>query len=125
LVYDVTDITALNGIRKWHDEAIKLVSKDAVPFIIIGNKNDMQKDKKISTQEGLEFAHSIGINLFFETSAKTGSGIENLFSKITAELIRRDVCVPKEKKPSTVELPKDNRECAGVAGCPKQYCTIL
>jgi len=123
LVYDVTDVTALNGIRKWHDEAIKLVSKDSVPFIIIGNKNDMQKDKKISTQEGLEFARSIDINLFFETSAKTGSGIENMFSKITAELIRRDVCIPKEKP--TVELPKDNRECSAIVGCPKQYCTIL
>jgi len=65
LVYDVTDTAALAGIRKWHDEAMKLVSKDSVQFIIIGNKNDMQKDKKISTREGLEFARSLDVNLFF------------------------------------------------------------
>jgi len=124
LVYDVTDTTALAGIKKWHDEAIKLISKANVQFIIIGNKNDMQKDKKISTQQGLEFARSLDINLFFETSAKTGSGIENTFSKITAELIRRDITAPKEK-PSTIELPKDTRVCTGI-GCPKQFnCTIL
>jgi len=125
LVYDVTDTAALAGIRKWHDEAMKLVSKDSVQFIIIGNKNDMQKDKKISTREGLEFARSLDVNLFFETSAKTGSGIENTFSKITAELIKRDIAIPKEKPSSSeAELPKDNRECSLIS-CPKPYCAIM
>jgi len=83
LVYDVTDTTALAGIKKkWHDEAIKLISKDNVQFIIIGNKNDMQKDKKISTQQGLEFARSLDINLFFlKRVPKQAQGLKIHFLK--------------------------------------------
>ena len=51
---------------------------------IVGNKNDLLQ-RQVSVQEGEEFAKKNNY-LFFETSAKNGTNIENIFFK-TAELI--------------------------------------
>jgi hypothetical protein len=45
--------------------------------VLVGNKIDIE-DRKISYDEGVQLANDLGIK-FFETSAKTGQKIEDLF----------------------------------------------
>jgi GTPase SAR1 family protein len=54
-------------------------------LFVIGNKTDYERE--IETDEGIALAESIGAACgYFETSAKTGSGIEELVDGIFQEL---------------------------------------
>lgn len=56
---------------------IKIHASDHVLKVLVGNKIDIE-DRKISYDEGVQLANDLGIK-FFETSAKTGQKIEDLF----------------------------------------------
>lgn len=47
-------------------------------IMLIGNKNDMDSRRKVSTEEGQSFAAENGL-FFMETSAKTASNVERAF----------------------------------------------
>lgn len=48
-------------------------------IVLIGNKNDLQDQRKVSFEEGESFAKENDL-IFFETSAKTSAGVEETFT---------------------------------------------
>jgi Ras-related protein Rab-5C len=84
VVYDITKAASLTKAQSW----IKELQRQASPGIIIalaGNKADLADDeengRQVSFEEGKEYAKETGA-LFFETSAKTGAGVQELFTEI-------------------------------------------
>ena len=78
LIYDVTNINTYENIKKWLNE-IKEEISDKVSIILIGNKIDNENQRKITKEQGEKLANEVNIP-FFETSAKTGEGInESVF----------------------------------------------
>ena len=51
-------------------------------IILIGNKVDLENDREVSYEEGLQFAKKYNLN-FFETSAKTALNVEKAFLATT------------------------------------------
>lgn len=49
--------------------------------MLVGNKSDWEQNRKISKQKGLEYAEKNKI-AFYEVSAKDGTNVELIFSKI-------------------------------------------
>ena len=58
-------------------------------MIFIGNKIDLENDRKITEEEGKKLAEDYEVNLFMETSAKTGFNAQELFVK-AAELLNKE-----------------------------------
>jgi Ras-related protein Rab-5C len=86
VVYDITKSASLTKAQSW----IKELQRQASPGIIIalaGNKADLADEedggRQVSFEEGKEYAQETGA-LFFETSAKTGAGVQELFTEIGA-----------------------------------------
>jgi Ras-related protein Rab-5C len=84
VVYDITKSASLTKAQSW----IKELQRQASPGIIIalaGNKADLADDeengRQVTFEEGKEYATETGA-LFFETSAKTGTGVQELFTEI-------------------------------------------
>jgi Ras-related protein Rab-5C len=84
VVYDITKSASLTKAQSW----IKELQRQASPGIVIalaGNKADLADDeengRQVSYEEGKEYAAETGA-LFFETSAKTGAGVQELFTEI-------------------------------------------
>jgi Ras-related protein Rab-5C len=84
VVYDITKSASLTKAQSW----IKELQRQASPGIIIalaGNKADLADDeengRQVTFEEGKEYASETGA-LFFETSAKTGTGVQELFTEI-------------------------------------------
>ena len=78
LIFDVTNIKSFENIKKWINE-IKEEISEKVSIVLIGNKIDNVKERKITKEQGDKIANEIGTK-FFETSAKTGEGInESVF----------------------------------------------
>ena len=47
-------------------------------MVLVGNKTDLDSERAVSTEEGEEFAKANNMQ-FFETSAKNGTNIEDVF----------------------------------------------
>ena len=82
LTYDVTNEQSLDSLNYWLKELNDKVDQDNMLLCLAGNKNDVDpKDKKVSAQKGKEFAEKNNM-IFYETSAKTGAGVKELFQAI-------------------------------------------
>jgi len=88
-VYDITRRPTFEEIKtKW----IKDFKKDAMPgaqFVLIGNKKDLEETRNIPAQEGEALAKEIGAIAFFETSAKTGENVNEMFELIVKAILEK------------------------------------
>ena len=87
LVYDITDRKTFSNLNFWIDD-IKMDGPENLVFIIIGNKSDMVDQRKVSTEEGENFAKKNGF-LFKEVSALNGDNISLVFEILSRDLIRK------------------------------------
>ena len=88
LVYDITNKTSFKNLKKWLGDLDKYCGK--VPIILVGNKSDLNTDRKISTNLGSELAEETKIE-FLETSAKSGNKVKDVFNMIAENNFERYV----------------------------------
>ena len=93
VVYDITDRESFENLNSWLIEIEKNANKN-VYKLLIGNKCDLEDKRKVSFQEGKDFAESNGMK-FMETSAKTASKVQEAFELLTNEIIKASIS--KEK----------------------------
>ncbi len=60
---------------------IQAYAPSGVQVVLAGNKADLESERKISTEDGIQMAKKHNIP-FFECSAKTGVNVQELFQKI-------------------------------------------
>ena len=85
LTYDVTNEQSLESLNYWLNELNDKVEIDNMLLCLAGNKNDVDAgEKRIPTHKGKAFAEEHNM-IFFETSAKTGSGVKELFQAIATK----------------------------------------
>ena len=85
LTYDVTNEESLEGLNYWLNELNDKVEIDDMILCLVGNKNDVDASKKVvSTSKGKAFAEEHNM-IFFETSAKNGAGVKELFQAIAVK----------------------------------------
>lgn len=80
MVYDVTDLNSFNSILKWKNDLTAFAGN--VPFIIIGNKIDLEKERKVARADALKLCNLVGGLAYYETSAKNGKGVEDAFNQL-------------------------------------------
>jgi small GTP-binding protein len=79
LVYDVTTPESFDHLFGWREEILKVVPQEK--FIVVGNKVDLEIIQAPAAARS--FANKIGAP-YFETSARTGVGIEAVFTGMAA-----------------------------------------
>ena len=84
LVYDITSDDTFQHVTTWMD-AIHNMAKQDVPIILVGNKTDMENERRITTEEGQKLAEKYKL-LFKEVSAMTGDGVADVFTMLTIAL---------------------------------------
>lgn len=77
VVYDITNKESFDNVKGWIEDC-KSQSPKTILMVLIGNKVDLDSERAVSTEEGEEFAKRNNMQ-FFETSAKTGYQIEEIF----------------------------------------------
>lgn len=88
LVYDITRRDTFKHLSRWLDEA-RQHSQSNMVIMLIGNKNDLEHRRAVSTEEGKAFADEHGL-IFMETSAKTAFNVEQAFIN-TADKIHENI----------------------------------
>ena len=79
LTYDITREKIFKSLNSWKKE-IKQRATEDVRIYLVGNKADMEEEREITFDRAIEYAKTNGIHKCFETSAKTGLSVEELFS---------------------------------------------
>ncbi len=104
VVYDITDRESFENLNSWLIEIEKNANKN-VYKLLIGNKCDLEEKRKVSYQEGKDFATSNGMQ-FIETSAKADTKVKDAFELLTQEIIKSTITKDKgmEKKEKTIHL---------------------
>jgi Ras-related protein Rab-2A len=87
LVYDITRRDTFQHLGRWLEEA-KQHAQPSMVILLIGNKNDLEHRRAVSTDEGKAFADANGL-LFMETSAKTAYNVEQAFLKTAEEIYNK------------------------------------
>jgi len=85
-VYDITDLESFKELNLWLNEIEKNAPKD-VYKILIGNKCDKESERKVTVEQGKEFAAKNGMK-FFETSAKEATNASDSFYTMTKDIIK-------------------------------------
>ena len=85
LTYDVTNEQSLESLNYWLEQLNNKVEIEHMLLCLAGNKNDVEASKKtVPTAKGKAFAEEHNM-IFYETSAKTGAGVKELFQVIATK----------------------------------------
>ena len=87
VVYDISSRDSFNNVSTWIDDC-KNQSPKTIFMVLVGNKSDLNDRRQVNTEEGQELAEKYGM-LFFETSAKSGENVEEVFVKSADEIARK------------------------------------
>ena len=89
LVFDLIREDTFKSVGEWLKEAEGVINHK-IPFILIGNKADLIKEKgrTLNPKEAELFAVE-GKSTYIETSAKTGENIEDIFELLAIEMMKR------------------------------------
>ena len=77
IVYDISDKKTFDNIITWYKDIL---------ICLIGNKCDLEGKRAVSYEEGKNFAEENDL-LFFETSAKDGTNIQECFNESATILV--------------------------------------
>jgi small GTP-binding protein len=87
LVYSVTDRTSFDEIGDWK-KSLTAHGQKGVPIFLVGNKCDLETERIVSLDEGESKAEAIGAT-FFETSARSGAGVQDLFDLVANHALKQ------------------------------------
>ena len=107
LIYYVTSLKTFENVKSWVSQIHEEIS-DKVVIYLVGNKIDMDDERKVQTEEGQKLAEELGVP-FVETSAKSGVNIDNIFSDITERIDKEFGNIQKVRKNISYQAP--GRKC--------------
>jgi len=79
IVYSVTSRSSFREVQEFHRQVRRVKNSDWEPICLVGNKADLEHERRVSTSEGLELALSLGVDHFMEYSAKINFNVEKAF----------------------------------------------
>ena len=85
LIYDVSERKSFSNLEEWIN-FIKQINTDESLLVLCGNKIDLER--KVTYQEGFELAKKNNM-MFFETSAKDGTNVEEIFLNSANEISKK------------------------------------
>ena len=106
LTYDITREETFSNILEWLKEVKQHANTDILLYLI-GNRSDLEDEREVSREKAIEFCKEYGIEKFFETSAKTGNCVEEVFSIASRELYSHHLEQVKQE-----EIEKARKEAA-------------
>ncbi len=114
LVYDVTNSESFENLKFWINSIKSNLGEKNIfiPIIIIGNKIDMEDMRDITKEDASKFAKENNYK-YFETSAKTGEGVDEAIRDLVNQVLAnsdKNEAAKGERKSVKIEDNKENNQ---------------
>lgn len=81
-VYSILDQDSLTATEELREQVLRVKNDDrTVPFLLVGNKTDLELRRAVSQEQALEQARQWGVP-YVETSAKTRQNVDQVFIEL-------------------------------------------
>ena len=87
VVYDISSRDSFNNVMSWIEDC-KNQSPKTIFIVLVGNKSDLEDKRQVTYEEGKELADKNEL-LFFESSAKEGTNVEDIFVNSAKEIAKK------------------------------------
>ena len=102
LLYSIDNRESFTHAENWLNE-LKSQAQPDIRIILVGNKSDLEDQRKVQKEEGEKYKEDQQLDLFIETSAKTGYNARNVLVE-AAKLLYKDFLIAENG------LKKNNNE---------------
>lgn len=98
LVYSVTDENSLQELLALREQVLRIKDSENVPMVLIGNKCDLEEDRVISIDDGMNVSQQWGLVPFYETSAMYKTNVDDAFVDVVRQVMLKEAHASAEKK---------------------------
>ena len=91
LLYSIDNRESFTHAENWLNE-LKSQAQPDIRIILVGNKSDLEDQRKVQKEEGEKYKEDQQLDLFIETSAKTGYNARNVLVE-AAKLLYKDFLI--------------------------------
>jgi small GTP-binding protein len=88
LVYSIDSKDSFDHVGKWLDELKNQANPD-IRIFLVGNKADLEEKRQVQKEEGVKYKNDQKLDLFMESSAKTGYNARNVLVE-AAKILYKD-----------------------------------
>jgi small GTP-binding protein len=113
VVYDITSRISFTNVPSWIAFGREHAPESA-KLVLLGNKNDDEERRVVTQDEGWALAEQVEAMAFFETSAKSGTGIDDCIETIAKDsVVRHTEEIVKEAAATVpmIEKRKEEEDC--------------
>lgn len=89
IAYDITRRSTFDSVTHWIQE-VELYGATNIVLVLIGNKCDLESERKVLFQDSCNLANERGVLAALETSAKESQNVEDAFMLMARELLSRN-----------------------------------
>ena len=110
IVYDVSNSDSFNNLKYWIQSIKTHINLDnnEVPAIIIGNKIDIF-EREVSKEEGEKFSKEQKLE-YFETSAKSGKGVDECIKFLIKKVLKNKGNSKEESEKDSIKIEENKND---------------
>ena len=85
VVFSLETLDSLDKVNQWIEEIKENNNEDSI-LVLVGNKSDLTPKRRIEREEIEQYCKNNGIEDYFETSAKSGENVHEVFKTVVNKL---------------------------------------
>ncbi|XP_076291777.1 ras-like protein A isoform X2 [Lasioglossum baleicum] len=87
-VFSITEDDSFQATQEFREQILRVKNDENIPFLLVGNKSDLQEKRKVSLAEAQARAQQWGVP-YVETSAKTKENVDKVFFDLMRAIVAR------------------------------------
>ncbi|XP_030761768.1 ras-related protein Ral-a [Sitophilus oryzae] len=87
-IFSITEDESFQATQEFREQILRVKNDDNIPFLLVGNKSDLDEKRKVTFQEAQDRANKWGVP-YVETSAKTRENVDKVFYDLMREIRAR------------------------------------
>jgi small GTP-binding protein len=98
LVFSITSQSTFNDLGDLRDQILRVKDADDVPMVLVGNKCDLEDERVVGKDQGLNLARQWNNITFMESSAKAKINVSEIFYDLVRQINSKQPEKPEKKK---------------------------
>ncbi|KAI9732193.1 MAG: Ras- protein rsr1 [Cirrosporium novae-zelandiae] len=108
LVFSITSRSSLHELAELREQIIRIKDDEHIPIVMVGNKSDLEEDRKVSRGQAFAISQSWGGAPYYETSARRRANVDEVFVDLCRQIIRKDIS-NQQARDEVIESRKRDR----------------